>query len=145
MLAIPSWPVLEILSGCPIVECGAGDGTWLQMINSSGGNAIGYDPYPRGPNVMLGDHRNLHKHMDRVLLIVWPPDCENVGEWVRAWGGQMVALCGDIARFEPPELQVNFRCDLYGRKGTSRFLFGEVPADQEPRLVADPWPEQELR
>lgn len=126
MLAVPSWTVLEMLSGHPIVECGAGDGTWMNMLKSCGADVIGYDPHPRGPDVLQGDHRALAGHSDRVLLIVWPPDTEDIGEWIKAWGGSMLAICGDFGRFTAPEMTIYAQWPVYGSKGTSQFVFGQI-------------------
>lgn len=127
-LAEPDENIIAAFKGHKVVECGAGDGKWLTYLNAHGIDAIGYDKEPRGPNVIEGDHSNLGKHSDRVLLIVWPPDRTKISEWQAAHDGEYLAVCGRFSRFSfDVELDVLLETKLHGeRKGNSQFVFGKI-------------------
>lgn len=126
ILSLPSPGVIETLRRHRVVECGAGAGLWLHVLHAAGIDAIGYDPLPRGSGVMKGDHRRLADHADRLLLIVWPPDGTNTQEWVDAWGGEWLAVCG-ANRFDWPRMDVEHeeRLPMYDKNG-SIFKYGRV-------------------
>lgn len=128
ILSLPSSSVIEALRRHRIVECGAGAGLWLHVLHEAGVDAIGYDPVPRGHGVMKGDHRRLADHADRLLLIVWPPDGTNAQDWVDAWGGEWLAVCGSGGRFEWPEIEAEYQDRLPAfDKGSSLFKLGRNP------------------
>lgn len=137
MLALPTPQTLSALAGSRIIECGAGAGTWLRILRDAGIDAIGIDPHP-GDGVMLGTHADLHLYADRdLLLVVWPPDQTNVSEWIKAWGGSRLAICGDFMRFCVPELTIEYDEQLPpGNKGGSRFVIGAY--DQATGIYTDP-------
>lgn len=97
MLAVPTPEILQAIKdlAIPVVELGSGNGYWLRALHDVGVDAIGYDPVPRGDEVLVGDHRDAAKHPDRALLIVWPPDETDVSEWVEQYSGRYVILCSD--------------------------------------------------
>ncbi len=66
----------------PIIEIGAGDGKWAKAIAAAGITVSAFDPVPKGPNVMYGDHSELEVHPDWTPLIVWPPDRTDIKMWL---------------------------------------------------------------
>lgn len=101
--ALPPMDFLDVARGRKWVECGAGTGLWLRIMTDDGIDIIGYDLYPRGPNVMQGDHRDLAKHGDRALLIVWPPNNNAAQEWADIYPGDTMAICAGVNRIHVPD------------------------------------------
>lgn len=128
ILALPPLEFLRDIRCEKVVECGAGTGLWLRIMREAGIDCIGYDPRPRGPDVLTGDHRNLSAHVDRMLLVVWPPDQTDLSEWFGAWGGSRLAVCGSFGRFDCPPfcVELEYRTGM-GPKGDSTIKLGMLP------------------
>jgi hypothetical protein len=90
---------LQEWTPCGVCEIGAGDGTWLAAFNQGGIDAIGYDIEPRGGDVRKGDHSSISVHNEMAMLVVWPPDGFAIQQWIRAYRGDTVIICGDFRRF----------------------------------------------
>ena len=102
-LAAPSSEALAlIISSAPngVCEIGAGEGHWLAAMRRLGVACVGYDIRPRGPMVEFGDHvAAAARHAELAFLAVWPPDGCAIEQWVRAWSGRTVIICGCWKRF----------------------------------------------
>lgn len=126
VLSLPTTEVIELLADYKIIDCGAGQGTWVDILQQHGIDAIGIDPKPSGI-VKLGSHLDLNQYTDRLLLIVWPPDGTDIGEWIKVWNGKHIAICGKFARFFSPEFNVEYTLVLpAGYKGHSVFKIGTI-------------------
>lgn len=136
MLSLPTLQALWRMRDSRVIECGAGNGTWLRLMRQFGecqnapiAKSVGIDPSPdRGGGVLPGDHRTLkqYKNCD-LLLIVWPPDRTIVADWVKYWPGKRVAICGSFERFIMPDLDVEYEEQMGpGVKGGNRFVIGTI-------------------
>lgn len=127
--ALPPMEFLRIAHGWRWVECGAGTGLWIRIMQEDGIDVVGYDKVPRGENVRYGDHTHLADHSDRALLIVWPPDGADLPAWLACHNGTHVALCGDFGRFASPLPDYPILNEWRipdGPKGTSVMRFMQV-------------------
>lgn len=125
-LSLPTSETMMMFDERKVIDCGAGDGLWLEIMRRHGIDAIGIDPDPRGPGVRLGSCADLGKYKDRdLLLIVWPPDGTRLEEWFKYWNGGTVAVCGNFERFEcPPIKPVYIEAITGGMKGRSTLIMG---------------------
>lgn len=75
-----------------VCEIGSGDGQWLRALNNEGVSALGYDIVFDSQNVRRGDHIEASRHKERTLLIIWPPDGDEVQKWIASWRGDTIIL-----------------------------------------------------
>lgn len=118
MLALPTPELLDRIKSRKVLELGSGTGLWVRIMREAGIDVIGIDPVPRGDGVIAGDHGDVVAWPDRdLLLIVWPPDGTDIGEWAHSWRGDVLVV-GSFARFRCPDWPVEWRMDLPpGHKG----------------------------
>ena len=133
ILSLPTFTVLGAIGrqGRKVIECGAGSGLWLRIMEEYGLDAIGIDPIPRHSSVMLGSHRDLGQYSDRLLLAVWPPDGTDLKDWIKAHGGDWFAFCGSPGRVTLPTFEkgTGYYEDLsYGVGRTVCFSMGQLAA-----------------
>jgi hypothetical protein len=110
--AIPTDAALEVLARyAPLVECGAGTGYWLALLQARGVDAIGYDRSPPGRgNAHHNRSRALwtkiqieasveaaRRHGDRTLVLCWPPYDDDAASYaaLRAYRGDVVIHIGE--------------------------------------------------
>ena len=112
--AIPSDAALEALARyAPLVECGAGTGYWLALLQARGVDAIGYDLAPLGAvganlfhlrakgswaEVRQGSAVGAaRKHAERALVLCWPPYDDDDASYaaLRAYRGDTVVHIGE--------------------------------------------------
>ena len=126
-LAIPTADIMDRLRSHTVIECGAGNGLWQQIMLQEGITSVGLDKHSGGAFVRRGDHRELHRYKQSLLLVVWPPDNLDLSKWISAWGGTALAICGDFSRFTCPDFKVMWSTIIKGgRKGDSEFRYGEI-------------------
>ena len=126
-LALPTADIMDRLSAHTVVECGAGNGLWQQIMLQEGITCVGFDKRHGGTYVRKGDHRELRRYKQSLLLVVWPPDDLDLSKWVNEWGGKSIAVCGNFGRFICPDFKVVWSTLIRGgRKGDSEFRYGEM-------------------
>lgn len=81
----------------PIVEVGAGDGTWARALRDVGAEVRAFDINPRGAGVERGDHLTAAQH-DGALLMIWPPDGTVAQAWIDAKPWPRIILIGNLPR-----------------------------------------------
>jgi len=112
---VPTPPALELIAAASpagIVELGAGTGYWARLLHQAGVDVVAYDrwppPCPENPffagsepwyPVLPGDVAVIGRHVDRMLLVVWPTRNET---WpagalahFHAAGGERVVFVGE--------------------------------------------------
>lgn len=100
ILAYPTEDVIAVIrlhAPLGVVEIGAGNGHWGEVLQRAGIPWVGYDIKPRGPLVAFGDHLTASRHAALACLIVWPPDQTDLSEWLAPW--RTAFVCGDFSRF----------------------------------------------
>lgn len=126
-LSLPTADIMDRLAAHTVVECGAGNGLWQQIMLQEGITCAGFDKEHGGPYVRKGDHTMLSRYKRSLLLVVWPPDNLDLSEWINAWGGKSIAVCGNFSRFTCPDFTVTWSTVIKGgRKGDSEFRYGEM-------------------
>lgn len=109
--AIPDDRALDVIASyAPIVEIGAGNGYWARCLRERGVDVIAYDSFGEEysrhfagrhmwTDVLVGTHRDVRRHPDRTLLLVWPSLNERWAEHAvrthRAHGGRHVIYVGE--------------------------------------------------
>lgn len=110
--AVPTDAALEVLARyAPLVECGAGMGYWLALLNARGVDAIGYDRARPGKENAYHRHarqawtkvaratsiKAAQRHPERSLLLCWPPYDDDAASYgaLRAYRGDVVIHIGE--------------------------------------------------
>lgn len=101
MLCAPTYEAICRIKALqlPVVEIGAGDGSWVRALRQSGVSVQGWDIEPRGADVRKGDHLAAADGCSAILA-VWPPDGSALTEWVQAAAWKALVIVGSWARFE---------------------------------------------
>ena len=107
---VPDERSLSILAGVgPLVEIGAGTGYWAHRLRKRGVDIVAFDQAPpdgertnryhaKSPTwteVIAGDQTILPAFSDRALLLCWPPVFSSLGDCLRYYTGNTVAVIGD--------------------------------------------------
>lgn len=107
---VPDDRSLAMLAGvAPLVEIGAGTGYWASRLRALGVDIIAIDQAPPGgarvnryhattqtwTDVIAGDQTLLSGFSDRSLFLCWPPLFSSLGDCLRYYGGNIVAVIGD--------------------------------------------------
>ena len=108
--AIPCDDAIEkVLQYSPLVEIGAGNGYWANVIASNGGDVVAYDHIPprdggnvffEKPNqwfdVQKGGPERIAAHRDRTLFICWPEYREPMAyDCVKTYKGRYLIYVGE--------------------------------------------------
>jgi len=108
--AVPDEATLSALAGLgPLVELAAGTGYWAYRLAARGVDIVALDQAPPDgdrPNryhaktstwttVVTGDATALSEYPDRALFLCWPPLFSSLGDCLKYYTGEVVALIGD--------------------------------------------------
>lgn len=100
--AIPNEEAIELIVGkSPIVEIGAGNGYWANLVDGNGGDIIAFDSYDREYKrswfeVKKESAEVAGQFPDRSLFICWPEYKDSMGEVaVENYEGDTVILVGE--------------------------------------------------
>jgi hypothetical protein len=111
--AVPNTEVIQEIqefSDNKIVEIGAGTGYWSMLLDQAGADVVAYDDYSWSGEyrkgsfpmeigkyypVLKGDEKSVEKHVDRTLLLCWPPthnemSSQTVRNFMREGGTKLV-------------------------------------------------------
>jgi len=117
--AIPTEEALrEIAELSPIVEMGAGTGYWSCLLKRMGADVVAYDRAPPGSlkslvsacnpwhvgskqhiKVLHGTPETLKAHLDRTLLLCWPPRGPMARQCLKHWKGKHLVYIGEFGGF----------------------------------------------
>jgi len=92
--AIPNKRAIEkICELSPIVEIGAGNGYWANLVENNGGKVVCYDKKPNPKkngysdrnsafhNIKRGDESSVKLHSNKTLFLCWPDDFNQESGW----------------------------------------------------------------